>query len=295
MSSLYIKTARKIILCVTVALVACSVLAQNAFAVNEWRYTVRKGDTLSEITKRELGMSWYSTNIENEIRRLNPGINVNLISPTQTIWLPEGRIRESRRLAEEAKAAAEARAKVKKQEIIEIEEYKQKEIGEAKRRKDLAENQIKMLEQNIAELNLEKAQKIESVNIIKAKSRETSQRITIGKQQIEELNKVLEKTDEKIEQKNKEIQKLEQELGGKSKEIERKEHEIGELEQELTKIIGKTEMDTKEIKILETRLTGIFEDIESERQKQRELEIELNKTNKILLELRLRHEEQLRI
>lgn len=283
MSNLYIKTAKKIILCVTVTLVACSVLAQNAFAVNEWLYTVRKGDTLSEITERELGMSWYSTNIENEIRRLNPGINVNLIRPTQTIWLPEGRIRESRRLAEEAKAAAEARAKVKKQEIIEIEEYKQKEIGEANRRKDLAE------------LNLEKVQKIESVNMIKAQSRETSQRITIGKQQIEELNKVLEKTDEKIEQKNKEIQKLEQELGEKSKEIERKEHEIGELEQELTKIIVKTEMDTKEIKILETRLTGIFEDIESEREKQRELEIELNKTNKILLKLRLRYEEQLRI
>lgn len=283
MSNLYIKTAKKIILCVTVTLVACSVLAQNAFAVNEWLYTVRKGDTLSEITEIELGMSWYSTNIENEIRRLNPGINVNLIRPTQTIWLPEGRIRESRRLAEEAKAAAEARAKVKKQEIIEIEEYKQKEIGEANRRKDLAE------------LNLEKVQKIESVNMIKAQSRETSQRITIGKQQIEELNKVLEKTDEKIEQKNKEIQKLEQELGEKSKEIERKEHEIGELEQELTKIIGKTEMDTKEIKILETRLTGIFEDIESEREKQRELEIELNKTNKILLKLRLRYEEQLRI
>lgn len=295
MSNLYIKTARKIILCVTVTLVACSVLSQNAFAVNEWLYTVRKGDTLSEITKRELGMSWYSTNIENEIRRLNPGINVNLIRPTQTIWLPEGRIRESRRLAEEAKAAAEVKAKVKKQEIIEIKEYKQKEIGEAKRRKDLAENQIKILEQNIAELNLKKTQKIESVNMIKAQSRETGQRITIGKQQIEELNKVLEKTDEKIEQKNKEIQKLEQELGEKSKEIERKEHEIGELEQELTKIIGKTEMDTKEIKILETRLTGIFEDIESERQKQRELEIELNKTNKILSELRLRHEEQLRI
>ena len=283
MSNLYIKTARKIILCVTVTLVACSVLSQDAFAVNEWLYTVRKGDTLSEITKRELGVSWYSTNIENEIRRLNPGINVNLISPTQTIWLPEGRIRESRRLAEEAKAAAEAKAKVKKQERIEIEEYKQKEIGEAKRRKDLAE------------LNLEKTQKIESINMIKAQSRETSQRITIGKQQIEELNKVLEKTDEKIEQKNKEIHKLEQELGEKSKEIERKEHEIGELEQELTKIIGKTEMDTKEIKILETRLTGIFEDIESGRQKQRELEIELNKTNKILSELRLRHEEQLRI
>ncbi len=63
MSNLYIKTARKIILCVTVTLVACSVLAQDAFAVNEWLYTVRKGDTLSEITKRKLGVSWYSTNI----------------------------------------------------------------------------------------------------------------------------------------------------------------------------------------------------------------------------------------
>ena len=31
----------------------CSLLAQNAFAVNEWIYKVRSGDTLTEVVERE--------------------------------------------------------------------------------------------------------------------------------------------------------------------------------------------------------------------------------------------------
>lgn len=225
MKNAYNRTVKKIGLCIILVVIALISIIQKVYAEDKknynWTYIVRNGDTLSEIVKRELNMSWYNTNIESVVRRFNPGINVDCIHPGDGITLPEGDIRRRIRLAEEERqrrlAAAEAKAKAKEQERIEIEEYKQKEIGETNRRKDLAENQIRMLEQNIAGLNLEKTQKIESINMVKAQSRETSQRITIGKQQIEELNKVLEKTDEKIEQKNKEIQKLEQELGEKAK------------------------------------------------------------------------------
>ena len=110
-----------------------SLSAKPAFAAYEWVYTVRSGDTLSQLVERELGMSWYNTDIEDQVRHLNPGINVDWILAGNSITLPEGHIRRAIRLRHEEE---ERNRQEQERRIREEEERRRREEEERRRQEE---------------------------------------------------------------------------------------------------------------------------------------------------------------
>ena len=107
---------KKIVISVIGVMVIMTCIGVQVFANYEWRYQIREGDTISQIIERELGVPWMS--MIDRVKGLNPGIkNINMIYPGRTIILPEGKIREGRRLeAEKQRRIEEARRKREEEE-----------------------------------------------------------------------------------------------------------------------------------------------------------------------------------
>jgi len=258
-------------------IVLCSFFISGTLAladVNEWEYTIRQGDTLSEVAMRELG-SWYK--YRREILRLNTWIhNENRIPypSRRPLILPEGNIRRQQREERETR----------EREAREAEERRERERQEQEeRRRQEEQRQWEAEQQRIREeQERREREELERLNIL---LQERTAHCTALDRDIHKLQGVLDselntnaqKVNEiltrKEEVNNVSLRKLEETKVQRKAESIKLSDEEKQLKQNLHLINEQLHVCERKSSKLDTQIHKAMDQLENERTEERELDV----------------------